>query len=254
MDTVLLGWLVTASVAGKYQVGIKLTMPAVFISGLISTGLMGRISNLESRERDWSDDLWNSLSYGSLLSVPIFFGSLVIGEELAVLVFGNQYSGAGIFVVGLALYRLIETQMSPLKSVIGGLNRPDITFRISSVTFLINVILGVGLWWIMGSVGIIAATVLASGVSYILTVISIRRITDIDFILTTPFLKQILSGTIMAVVVYAFKSLFGIPTQITIIGYLAIGGLVYMGLQVTLSPHLRTTAIGIWEDFQNKYV
>lgn len=254
MDTILLGWLVTASMAGKYQVGLKLTMPAVFISGVIGTGLMGRISNLDSREQEWSDDLWNSLSYGSLLSVPILFGSLVIGEELAVLVFGREYSGAGIFVVGLALYRLIDTQISPLQSVIKGLNRPDIVFKISLISFIINAVLGVYLWWLIDAPGIIVATVLASAMRYFLTVIYFRQITDVDFLLTTPFLKQVFSGIIMVAFVYAAKSTFGVSSQVKMVAYLIIGGITYFGLEITISHHLRATAFGIWKDFQNKYI
>ncbi|XGI84248.1 lipopolysaccharide biosynthesis protein [Halorutilales archaeon Cl-col2-1] len=254
MDTVLLGWLATASVAGKYQVGLKITMPAVFISSVIGTGLMGRVSNLESRDEDWKDDLWNSLSYGSLLSVPIFFGSLVIGEELAVTVFSGEYSGAGVFVVGLALHRLIKTQTSSFRSIITGLDRPDIGFRISVVSFVLNVVLGVGLWFVVGASGIVIATAVTSGVTYLLTVRQVRQITDTDFVVTAPFLKQLVSGAVMAVIVYGTKEVFGVSSWIDVVGYLVVGGVVYGGLELVVSHHLRSTARGIWEDFRSEYV
>mgnify|MGYP006281355151 FL=1 len=113
MDIILLGWLVSASVAGKYQVALQVSMPAVFISGVIGSGLVGRISNLVSRNEEWHSDLQNSLSYGSILAVPIFSGSLVVGEELVTTVFGSGYAGGGVFLIGLAAYRLIKTQTSP---------------------------------------------------------------------------------------------------------------------------------------------
>lgn len=254
MDTILLGWLVAAGAAGKYQVGLKLTMPAVFISGVIGTGLMGRVSNLESRGRNWSEDLWNSLSYGSLLSVPIFFGSLVLGEPLAVTVFGGEYAGAGVFVVGLALYRVVKTQLSPFRSVISGLDRPDLIFRVSLVSFVTNVLLGVGLWYEFGAVGIVVATVLTVLLNYAMTVGYVRRITEPGPLLTRPFRRQLLSGTAMAAIVFTLRSSFGIPGWPAVFGYLAVGGVVYGGMVVVLIPHLRVTARGIWEDFSAEYV
>ena len=252
MDMVLLGWLVTASVAGKYQVALQITMPAIFISNVISTGLMGRVSNLESRHQDWKDDLWNSLSYGSILSVPIFFGSLVIGEELAVTVFGGEYSGAGVFVVGLALYRLIKTQTAPFRSVISGLDRPDLVFTISLVSFVLNIVSGVGLWWVIGPTGIVIATALTSAVTYLMTVRYIRIITDIEFLRTLPFYKQIFSGIVMATAVYGAKEMIGTASWLTVIGCVVLGGLIYGGLEIALSPHLRATARGVWADFSSR--
>lgn len=254
MDTILLGWLATASVAGKYQVGLKITMPAVFISGVIGTGLMGRVSNLESRDEEWKDDLWNSLSYGSLLSVPIFFGSLVIGEELAVKILSSEYAGAGVFVVGLALHRLIKTQTSAFRSVISGLDRPDIIFRISLISFVINIVLGLGLWFAVGASGIVIATAATSGVTYILTIRYIRLVADTGFVVTIPFVKQLISGAVMALIVYATKEIFGIANWIDVIGYLIIGGAVYGGLELVLSRHLRSTARGVWDDFRSEYI
>lgn len=250
MDMVLLGWLVTASVAGKYQVALQITMPAVFVSSVIGTGLMGRVSNLESRQQNWQDDLWNALSYGSILSVPIFFGSIVIGEELAVTVFGGEYSGAGIFVIGLALYRLVKTQTTPYRSVISGLDRPDIVLNVSLVSFVLNFASGIALWWFIGAPGIVIATALTSMITYLITILYIRRITNIRFLFTHPFLKQVISGTVMAIVIYTAKEIFGMTSWIDLFGYVIFGGIIYGGLEVIFSPHLRSTTSAIWNDFK----
>jgi len=250
MDTVLLGLLATASAAGKYQIGLQITMPAVFISGVIGTGLIGRVSNLDSRDQEWTDDLWNSVSYGSILSIPIFFGSLMLGETVAVTVFGSDYRGAGIFVVGLALYRLFETQLTPFKAVIGGLDRPDLQFRISLFSFIFNVVLGLVLWRVLGGPGIVVATAITAALTYLLTLIYLRRITKLDFVVTIPFLKQLLSGGVMAVIIFGLRKTLPIGGWVELIVLVGIGGLVYSSLEVVLSPHLRSTALGIWDDFR----
>lgn len=239
MDIVLLGWLATAGMAGRYQVGLKITMPAVFISSVIRTGLMGRVSNLDSRGEDWKTDLRRSLSYASLLSVPIFFGSLVIGETLVVAVFGNEYQGAGVFVVGLALHRLIKSQTSPFHSIITGMNKPDIKFRISFISFASNAILGILLWLFIGPVGIIIATILTSGVRYLLSIEYVRHITDVEIFITAPFLKQLLSSIVMAIVLYGLKNIYGISNSVDVIGYVVVGGGLYCGLEFLLCPNFR---------------
>lgn len=254
MDTILLGWLVVASVAGKYQVGLQLTMPAVFVSSVIQSGLMGRVSNLESRGEDWNDDLRNALSYGSVLAIPIFFGSLVIGEELAITVFGGEFSGAGVFVVGLALYRVLHTQTDSFNSVLAGLDRPDIIFWISLVSFVLNVLAGVGLWYVMGAVGIVIATVATAVVTYLLHVYYAHRVGELDVIFTSPFLRQVGAGVAMAAVVWAGKTWVGAGRWFSVAGLVAVGGLTYGVLLVVVSPHLRVTLRGIYDDFRREYI
>lgn len=229
-------------------------MPAVFISGVIGSGLVGRVSNLASRNKEWHSDLRSSLSYGSILAVPIFFGSLVIGEELVTAVFGSDYAGGGVFLIGLAAYRLIETQTSPWRSTISGLDYPQLSFWISLVTFVANIALGVGLWYIYGAIGIVAATVITATLAYSVRVLAVRQLSTVDFIISRPFLEQLGAAIIMILVISLIEIWLGKVDGLLSLGLLlGVGGVIYIGVLLTFSRRLRQTAFAILDDFFEKY-
>lgn len=254
MDIVLLGWLATSSAAGNYQVALQLSMPAVFISSIIGTGLMGRVSNLDSRKESWIDDLRNSVSYASILAIPIFFGSLVLSKELIITIFSNQYSGAGIFLIGLTLYRFLVTQTNIRGAILQGLDHPNINFRISLIELIINIILGITLWYIYGPIGIVVATVLTQFFGYISRIYAVRTLTNTNILITSPFLKQIVSGFLMAITIWTIKVFIGISSWYGVFILVGIGSIIYFIVLYIVSTHFRITIQGITEDFLNQYI
>ncbi|WP_136689666.1 oligosaccharide flippase family protein [Halorhabdus amylolytica] len=253
MDIVLLGWLATASAAGDYRVSLSLSMPAIFLSGVITTGLMGRISNLESRGEGWNTDLRNALSFSSILAIPLFIGSVVLGETIVVTVYSNQYAGAGLFLAGLTLYQLLVTQTTPRTSVIHGLNRPGTNFRISLTGLVLNVSLGISLLYLYGPIGIVVATVLTQTFVYLSRTYVVTKLTDRPILITRPFLEQAGAGMVMGAIVWGSRQLFTLNQWYKVVGLVGVGGLVYVVVLLTVSPTLRVTASGIFSDFLERY-
>ncbi|KZN24110.1 hypothetical protein A4G99_06570 [Haladaptatus sp. R4] len=81
LDILLLGTILTQAVVSDYEVAMKLTLPAIFLTGAITNGLMPKISNIHSRRGDPSGDISNALSYSSIVSIPIFFGALSMAQN-----------------------------------------------------------------------------------------------------------------------------------------------------------------------------
>jgi len=253
MDVILLGWLATAGAAGMYQVALKLAMPAALVSAAVGTGLLGRISNLESRDEEWHTDYRNALSMESLLAVPIFFGSVVLSEGLIVTVFSAQYEGAGVFLVGLALYKVLDTQTSPRESVLNALDRPDVVFWTSLAALAINVSLGVGLLLLYGPVGIVLATVITQAFTYTARTVAVRMLTDAGTVVTRPFLEQVLAGAVMAALVRIGTRVVGPEGWHVIVALVAFGGVIYFGVLLAFSSYFRSTVRGIYSDFREQY-
>ncbi|WP_380676243.1 oligosaccharide flippase family protein [Salinigranum sp. GCM10025319] len=253
MDVVLLGWLATASAAGDYRVSLALSMPAVFLSGVIGTGLVGRISNLESRGESWRADYHNALSFSSVLAVPLFFGGVALGDELVVAVYSDQYAGAGAFLVSLVLYQLLVTQTTPRTSVINALDRPETNFRIALVALVVNVGLGIGLWYVYGPIGIAVATVLTQVFSYLSRLYVVSRLTDERLVVTRPFLEQVGAGLVMFAVVWGGRRSLGLDPIPEVALLVATGGFVYGGVLLAVSPTLRVTIRSILADFFEQY-
>lgn len=253
IDIILLGWLSAASVAGKYQVALKLAMPAALISGAISRGLLGRISNLESRGQDWRKDFRNALSMESILAVPVFFGSLVMAERIIVTVFSSQYTNAGGFLIGLSLYKVLDTQTSPRESVLGAIDRPDIGFYTSLVALILNVALGIGLWYVYGAVGIVVATVITQGFIYVSRSVAVWWLTKADAIITRPFIEQVIAGASMAAILTLVEVIIQLDEWITVLIMIGFGAMCYFVVLTVISSYCRSTVYNVYLDFQDEY-
>lgn len=247
-DILLLGLLLTPAAAAQYEVALKLTLPAILVSEVAGEGLMARVSNLDSKGRAVALDISNTLSFASILSIPIFFGALILSRSLVVTVYGPEYAKAANLLIGLALFRLFETQVSPLGQAIKGLDRPDINVRVSAVALVVNIVLGILFTIRIGSIGVVIATVIAEGFRYVsLATILRRQLPELD-LLPRTLLEQLFAAVLMAVFVYGVVQFIQIRSWINLGALLLTGTVVYAVTLFACSPTHRMTVVSIIED------
>lgn len=248
MDTLLLGFLATPGVVGNYEVALRITTPAMFVAGVASSGLMGRISNRRSKQQDVDRDIQNNLSYVSLVAIPLFVGALIVGTPVVVTMFGGQYADAGAFIAGLALFHLFRSQKSVLVSTLDGYDRPDLNLRISTIVFLLNVVLGVGLFLTVGPIGVVIATVISEGVAYAGAAYMVRSFVPSLSLLPRPLIEQGVSGLVMGAVVYGAREALPLRWWGYVVFVVGLGGTVYFATLVVVSEPFRGTVRAISRD------
>lgn len=248
MDVLLLGALASTGVVGNYEAAIRITMPAMFVAGVASSGLMGRVSNLRSKGEAVGVDVQNNLSYASLVAVPLFFGALTVGTPVIVTVFSNQYADAGAFITGLALFHLFRSQKSILAATLDGFDRPELNLRVSTGVFLLNVVLGVGLFFSYGPIGIVVATIVSEAVGYGARARLVHRLIPSVKLLPQPLYDQLTAGVIMAVVVFALREVFSLGRWEAVGGIVAVGGAAYFAALVAISEPFRETVRAVARD------
>lgn len=247
-DVLLLGILLTPAAAGQYEVALKLTVPAVFLSQVAGDGLMARVSNLHSRGESIVVEVSNTLSFASVLAIPVFFGALVLSRPLVVTVYGPEYSPAAPLLIGLAAFRVFETQRSVLTQTVQGIDRPELNVKIGAATLLVNVILGVLLTIQIGASGVVVATVVAEGLSYVAIAVIVRReIPDVE-LLPRTLVKQVAAAVVMAGVVVATRQVVPIASWVHLLGVVGFGALVYGITLLAISARLRFTVRSVLED------
>jgi len=250
VDILLLGAFLTSAAVGEYQVAMQLTMAGTFIGSVAAMGLMARVSDHSSRDDASSVvvDVTNSLSYASVLAIPIFFGAAAMPNDLVVTVFGPQYGGIGAVLVGLALFRVLNMQTAQLSSAIDGLDRPDVNTRIKLVTLVVNVGLGYLLLLAYGTVGVVAATVVSELVKYAALAYAVRRRVPEVLLLPSPVRHQLLAGIGMFVVVDRLHSIAGVSWWGELLALVSLGAFVYLTTLVFISESFRVTVRGILSD------
>lgn len=247
-DIILLGLLLAPGAAGQYEVAFKLTIPAVLLSEVAGEGLMARVSNLRSKGEAVAEDVTNTLMFASILAIPIFFGTAVLSRQLVVTIYGPAYAAAASLLVGLALFRVFETQAAPLMQAINGLDRPDVNVRIAGVTLLINIILGVVLTIQLGAIGVVIATVVAEGTKYAMAAFVVaREVATVEFLPRT-LLEQFGAGVVMAGAVVAAHQLIPVRSWLHLLVLVGLGAAVYVATVLAVSEALRLTTISILAD------
>lgn len=226
-DVLLLGVLATPAAAGYYEIAAKLTLPAVFISSAAASGLMARVSNLQSKQQDVASDITNTLAFSSILAIPIFFGALALPKTLIITFYGAEYAPAATLLVAIAAYRVTKSQNAPLTQTVNGLDRPDMTMRISAVTLAINVVLGVLLVRQIGPVGVAIATLLAEVIRYLSLSIIVNKYTTGVKLLPEALLKQFGAGILMFAVVSLLRRTLSVKSYLGLLLLLTIGAITY---------------------------
>lgn len=244
-DTLLIGYLLVPGAVAQYEVAVKLTLPAIFLAEIASSGLMVRVSNLKSKQIEVTQDVSNVLAYTSIFSIPMFFGALALSKSLVVTIFGGEFARAAPLLVGLALFQVFATQNSPLLNVLNGLNRPELVFRISAVTLGTNVVLGVILALQFGTIGVVAATVVAEFVKYLFVNRSVRRRLPDVTLLPGEVFKQVGASVLMFAAVYASRQVVQIRSWIELSLLVTIGVGVYGAVLLVSSSQLRFTILSI---------
>jgi O-antigen/teichoic acid export membrane protein len=247
MDRLLLGAIATTAAVGNYEIAMNVTMPAMFVAGVASNRLLGRVSERASQDAAIDREVRNVIATVSVVAVPIFFGALVIGDVLVITIYSDAYTQAGTFVAGLAFYRLLKSQETILRSTIDGLNRPDLNVRISTAVFAVNLVLGVGLLLEFGPIGIIVATLVGELLAYGLRAAVLSRLTAVE-LLPRPLFAQVLAGGFMAMVVWGARQALGVPSWPFVAVYVGLGAVCYFSFLGILSKEFRDTTLRLIQD------
>lgn len=238
-DVFLIGFVLTPAVVGYYEVALKLTIPATFIMAAASSGIMVKVSNLHSRDEEFTGEIANALSYSSFIAIPIFFGALALPHALVETAYGQEYSRAAFLLVGLAAYRVIQTQTRIFGRTIAGIDRPDVTTLINGVTLVFNVALGYALVFRYDAVGVVAATVVAEALRYGLSVYFVRTRLPSAPTLTRFTLQQLVAGVVMYAAVAGLNTQFAASSWTTLGLVVGTGGVVYFVVLSAVSEQFR---------------
>lgn len=253
LDPLLLGFLLTPATVGYYQVAYKLTIPGTFVSVLASSGMLAKVSNLDTKGESVDADVRNSVAFVSILAVPIFFGALAIPEQLIVTAYEAEYASAAELLIGLALFTVVRTQSALLGDILNGLNKPAIVLRGSAIALVINLAVGIPVTLEFGPIGVVVATVLAETFRYVLFFAVVRRETSATLVPRALF-EQIAAGIIMfGVIETVHRNYVTIDSWIALTVIVAMGAVVYFLMLGTISTLFRSTVQSILRDLRHSF-
>lgn len=242
-DVLLIGALIGPSSVGYYEAAAVLAAPALFMSNVISSGIMPKISRLNSMDQEIKSSSEEALQLSPYLAIPVFFGAIVLSDRLVPTVFGGSYLAGATLLPALSLYYVLRSISSPLSEIINGIDAPQYNAAISAGTLVLNIILGIILGIYYSTIGIVVATVISETIRFIIYywLVSKRGIVVISKI---QFIMIVCAGT-MATMIYIYRYYFPGISSIELIAIVSLGAIFYFATTISLSSTLQMKIRGL---------
>lgn len=239
MDTVILGFFVTSSAIGIYEVAWNLASVLAVFGNAVSQSLFPAVSALSSRdERTAVSSLANdALAFSGLFIIPGLVGALAVGRSVLA-IYGPEFTSGYVVLVVLVGARLVYVYESQFVNVLNAIDRPDVAFRVSVVFIVTNLVLNVVL---IAEFGLIGAAV-ATGLSGVLGLALGYRALLAHVSVTVPIAeiaKQWAAAGAMGTLIYAGQLLLGME-DLTALVLVPVGAAVYFSVLSALSTRFRS--------------
>lgn len=222
-----IGFFVGSAVAAIYSVCWSISVMVLLFSQAIASTLLPHISSFSVKENveDVRKILGSSLSYSSFLAIPSFFGVMAIGNSLLSIVYGNEFTVGASTLIILMATRVIQSFQMVITRTLEGIDRPDVEFKITIVTLMINIMMMIALIPYYGAIGAAVSAFVTILVSLILNAFALNRF--IPLFITSTIIWIIGGSIIMEAGIIIFKYLYPVTSLGTLICVILVGMLIY---------------------------
>jgi O-antigen/teichoic acid export membrane protein len=177
------------------------------------------------------------ISAALILIIPAFFGVVLFSKSILSIIFGPAYEAAWLVLIVLMGGKLIEGVDRVFKSMLSGLDRPDLKARAVVLGILLNVVLNFALISWFGIVGAAFATTLSLGVSFILITYYLSSLLTIRFP-TRDVGWAVASGLGMSGILWVARSQLMPTNLLELFAFVALGVVSYSAFLLSV-PSLR---------------
>lgn len=231
LDRTMLGYLTNdMSQVGNYEQSQKILKLSYTLITSLGTVMTPRIASvLASKDnRKVEEYLTKSINFVFFLGIPLTLGVMSVARTLVPWFLGDEFSLSVYILMAGSLLIIAKgfTDVAGVQYLIPSRNQSIFTKSVVTGAIL-NVILNFILIPICGAIGAIIASVIAEVAIAIVQYYYVKKQINIH-IFTKAYLKYIISGILMFVVVYVM-GIFMQDTIITTMLQICVGGIIYIG-------------------------
>lgn len=241
MDTLVLALFVSNGLIAVYEVSWNLASLFAIFGTSIRRTLFPEVSKLSSEKGiggEVTGLLRVGLAYSGLFLIPGLVGGVAVGDVI-LQIYGEGFDTGYYILIVLTFSQLLYAYQGQFLNTLDAVDRPELTFRINAVFVGTNLALNLLLTWQFGWYGAAAATTTSAAVSLAMGYRYASGVMDV----VIPFGevgKQWAAAGIMAAVVFGLREAVGDSLPL-VLGFVAIGGTVYLGAYLAFSTEFRTT-------------
>jgi len=227
-DTILIGYYMTETDVGIYRVAFQLTSVASFLVMAFHTVLYPRISKWNA-ERNFNlieYSLKRSFTYSLFLAIPVTAGGIILSEKLLYYLYGSSFvSGAQVLMI-LLFVQIANIFLFLQTMCLNAMDRPRLSFYITMVSAILNILLNILLIPVLGISGAALASLATMSMNAVLAYAVLKSSIHIS-IDRRSVMNIIISALIMAVVVSLYIIVFPIGDFISLALTVSVGAVIY---------------------------
>lgn len=233
LDVAVIGFFLTQSHVGAYEMAWRIGLVVSLLSNTIATTIFPQVSEWDAREqRNRIENLLpNALASSFFFVGPAFFGSLLLSKEILGLLFGNEYVIAQVVLIMFMAFNFVNAITGIVARVLRAIDHPALVAKARVVSVSVNLVLNIILVQQFGITGAAVATGLAITVYTLL----ITRFLNNYIAITFPYYEvgwYILASVGMATVIGGIQYVVQINTVPELLGVVGLGAAVYFLLIV----------------------
>lgn len=231
LDTLIIGLILSQSFVAAYEVAWRITVAVTLLSQSIATTIFPQISEWDANEDTAAiERVVPSALVGSLLLiVPAIFGVALLGDDILLLVFGDEFTAAGAAFVILMLGKVPESINNVVSQILLGMDRPALVARAVGLFIVLNVILNVVLTTYFGLAGAAAATTFSFSVMLLLILNYVTTLIDLK-IAWLDHAISIIAALGMTGGLLILQMFVDIDSLSRLLAAICLGGGLYFGL------------------------
>lgn len=240
LDLIMIGLFLDRSLAGVYGTLWKIGFVVVMFSESLGESIFPRTSKTNENTVEL---LEAALKYSTFLAIPLLAGSIAIGNEVLRLI-GSAFPKHEAAFLLIILSSLILSVHNNVIYSLYGQNKPDISLRIHLIGLITNMSLNIYLLRYFELIGIAAGSLIATGLTAILSMGYTKRNYSINFPIKN-WILQTASAFLMLCILVITKLLLKQIGTLDTIGLMVLGVFTYLITMLILSRNLRSKLVTI---------
>ena len=239
-DTILIGQFMTETDVGIYRVAFQLASVASFMAIALHTVLYPRISrwHAENNITMIEQALTRSFTYSLFLAIPITAGGILLADKLLYYFYSASFeSGASVLPI-LLFIQIVNIFLYLQTMCLNAMDRPKVSFYITAISAVLNVLLNILLIPIMGIWGAAIATLATLSMNAVFAYIKLRSSLHVKIDLRST-LNLVTAALGMSVFLMVYTYVFPIQSFVELGLAISVGAMLYFAVALYTDSSIR---------------
>lgn len=247
MAAIITGKFIGVETLGGFNIAYNLAIvPAQKIQSVLTTVLGPAFAKIQADIADFRKKFFASVFSLGVLFIPLMLGLAAVGQNFVIVVYGEKWREAGLFLTFLAMVGMLKGIEHLLRSVIIAKGRASVIFGITvaeTAAGLPLLFLGSYFFDVMG---LIVAYIAASAFSFILTVSAAQRSVEDNTIFLRATIRSFTSAGLMFIIVTGYSILVPSQALVTLCAQIFLGAIIYAVLRIKFLTNEERALVRTW--------